>query len=73
MCSEGIEKRKKEDSILLELCGTLMLLGGISNWINNCLIPISQLDLSAQTEEAVSYGKGREKKKKRERETEADT
>lgn len=34
-----------------------MVLKGISNWINNCLIPISQLDLSAQTEEAVSYGK----------------
>lgn len=34
---------------------------GMSNWINNCLIPISQLDLSAQTEKAVSYGKEREK------------
>lgn len=39
-----------------------MLLEGISNWINNCLIPISQLDLSAQTEEAVSYGKESEKR-----------
>lgn len=34
-----------------------ILLEGTSNWINNCLIPISQLDLSVQTEEAVSYGK----------------
>lgn len=45
----------------MEFCCTLTLLEGISNWINNCLIPISQLDLSAQTEEAVSYGKEREK------------
>lgn len=37
-----------------------MLLERISNWINNCLIPFSQLDLSAQTEEAVSYGEEKE-------------
>lgn len=48
-------KGKKEDSILLEFCCTLTLLEGISNWINNCLIPISQLDLSALTEEAVLW------------------
>lgn len=50
-------ERKKKDSILLECCSASRLLEGISNWINNCLIPFSQLDLSAQTEEAVSYGK----------------
>lgn len=55
----GTGKRKEEDSILLEFCCTLTLLEGISNWINNCLIPISQLDLSAQTEEDASYGKER--------------
>lgn len=51
----------------MEFCCSLTLLGGISNWINNCLIPISQLDLSAQTAEAMSYGKER-KKSGRERE-----
>lgn len=39
-----------------------MLLEGIFNWINNCLIPISQLDLAGQTEEAASYGKERGKR-----------
>lgn len=53
---EGIGERKKKDSILLEICATPTLLEGISNWINNCLIPISQLHLFAQTE-AVSYGR----------------
>lgn len=38
------------------------MLEGISNWINNCLIPISLLDLPAQTEGAVSYGKDRKKR-----------
>ena len=38
-----------------------MLLEGISNWINNCLIPISRLDLPAQREEAASYGKESER------------
>lgn len=48
--------------MLLEFGCTLTLLEGISNWINNCLIPISQLDLSALTEEPVSYGKEMEKR-----------
>lgn len=47
---------------VLESCFTLTLLEGSSNWINNCLIPISKLDLSAQTEEAESYGKERKEK-----------
>lgn len=60
------ENMEKKDSVLLESCGTLTPLEGISNWINNCLIPISQLDPSARTEEAVSYGKERKKTSGRE-------
>lgn len=41
----------------MKFCCTLTVLEGISNWINNCLIPISLLDLLAQTGEAASYGK----------------
>lgn len=54
-----ISKRRAGGCILLEFCCTPVLLEGISNWINDCLIPISQLDLAGQTEEAVSYGKER--------------
>lgn len=59
------ETKEKEDSILLEFCCTRTVLQGISNWINNCLIPIILLDLPAQTKEAVSYGKNRKKKRER--------
>lgn len=61
-CLQRLRRRKAEDSILLECCCTRTVLEGISNWINNCLIPIILLDLPAQTKEAVSYGKNREKK-----------
>lgn len=64
MFAETTEK-KTEDSILLECCCTRTVLEGISNWINNCLIPIILLDLPAQTKEAVSYGKKRKKKERR--------
>lgn len=72
-CLERTGKRKKEDSILLEFCCTLTLLEGISNWINNCLIPISQLDLSALTEEAVLWERDGRRVRGREKETQTDT
>lgn len=41
----------------MEFRCSLTLLEGISNWINNCLIPISRLDLSAHVGKAVFVGK----------------
>lgn len=64
------KEKKTEDSILLVCCCTRTVLEGISNWINNCLIPIILLDLPAQTKEAVSYGKNRKKGEERVRDTE---
>lgn len=56
-CLQRLRTEKKENCILLDFCCTLTVLEGISNWINNCLIPISLFDPTAQTEKAVSYRK----------------
>lgn len=65
------KKRKGEKGqFLLGFCYALTLLEGFPNWINKCLIPISWLDLSAQTEEAVSYGRDEEKEWEVEKERE---
>lgn len=58
-----VEQEERGRYFVGSLLYVLTLLGGISNWINNCLIPVSRLDLSGQTEEAVSYGKESQKKK----------
>lgn len=62
----GKNKEKKEiEWHVLEFFCTVLLLEGIFNWINNCPIPISQLDLTAQMEDCVLWE--REKKSRRER------
>lgn len=56
MFVQNTEEEERGQSLIgILLCTDTAL--RISNWINNCLIPISRLDLSTQTEGAVPYGK----------------